>query len=480
MRKNILKYCLFGLVSLIILSVVWLSTTRNGLQASIYIVNHLFAKNIQITNPSGSFITKITADQIEVSNQQLDLVANNIEVKCPWFYLLFGHLDLHKLHIKTVNLTLHAKEHSGVNRKKKNLFATIFKRKRDHILTQQKSQIKKFLAHPPTLKTTLHIKIDDLQIDNITITTASQKIFNINHIKLQARMHRSLLTISKAYIVTKLYQLQLHGEINCRQKWQTNLHGILLSKFNNNYDLQNQFTLIGNLARELTFKLTGKLMPLSSSTTTIQPSKTIDILTVTLNNMQNLGKIDAHGDWSNLTIPFGDKNVITVQKGKLLLSGTLDDYKLQLNLNANIKKTTGKTTDKTTGLLKSNINLQGRGNLTSLDLSSINITTNYGAINGNLNLIWQSPNPILTTDLHISNLNLSFIQPTLKSKINCQLASKINLRNLSNENENGNNTAKQTNTNKTKLLLSKYIAGSALLRWHRTTDLDITNMQIGS
>ncbi|MGD9108160.1 MAG: translocation/assembly module TamB domain-containing protein [Gammaproteobacteria bacterium] len=240
------------------------------------------------------------------------------------------------------------------------------------------------------------IYLKNLQADQIVIQYNNKAIARIDSIQAKAKLKKSLIDIQQLIFAGRPYSGNLSGSVHLTKNYQTNLQGKLVAKISGQQPIETKINITGNLTEQMLMQID------------VNHDHNAQII-ASFNNFLNQGPIKINGHWNNLTIPISTTNTIESKSGMLTVRGTLNNYTIYANTDINDDY-----------IPKGYYNIYGTGNSNAISLTTININTLGGKINGNLNLSWK-PNFTLQANLQATHINPAIKWPRWNGDINGSL-----------------------------------------------------------
>jgi translocation and assembly module TamB len=240
------------------------------------------------------------------------------------------------------------------------------------------------------------IYLKNLQADQIVIQHSNKVIARIDSIQAKAKLKKSLIDIQQLIFAGRPYSGNLSGSVHLTKNYQTNLHGQLVAKISGYQPIKTKISITGNLTDQMLMQID------------INHDHNAQIL-ASFTNFLNQGPIKINGHWNNLIIPISATNAMESKSGMLTVRGTLNNYTIYANTDISGDY-----------IPKGYYNIYGTGNSNAVSLTTININTLDGKINGNLNLSWK-PNFTLQTNLQATHINPAIKWPQWNGDINGSL-----------------------------------------------------------
>lgn len=372
-----IRKLLIGLISLLLLLIFLLYlliATQLGLRLSVAIAKHFIPGKLTVHKISGQLAGPLSIKGLSYQSNSLTVQLGRL--KLDWAPVaLFSHrldiksLSIHSLHIKQISST---------------------------------STPSKTTSSEP-FKLPLQFNLNNIQLNDVSFQQGNDAptVIQSATIKAYSLFHR--INVAELTVSSAPYQLQLHGSSHVSKPYASQLQGSLTDNALLNEPVTLKFSLDGDLNLA---KLKASVSKPFSAT-----------LTAKLSQPLQHGPIDINGAWQNLNWPLSKTDSINSPKGKLSVTGTLKDYRVELNTSLSSKQ-----------IPNTELNLNAQGNWKSIKLNSLTAKLLGGNLVATGQFNWE-PSLSWHANLTAHKLNPAIQWRAHKGQINFDLTSKGNLSN---------------------------------------------------
>lgn len=240
----------------------------------------------------------------------------------------------------------------------------------------------------PEIILPVNLTVKQLDVKGFKLIQNKKDLVSINQLNSQFTFFGSKLTIEQFELDLPEADLAISGDIDLSQRYPMDL--ALQATLKEIKDLQPT-TLLKD--QQLKLNSQGDLADLHTSITLSQLinakiDSTVDLYAENLPHQLTV-------KWEQFNWPLSGEPEISSSKGYLASTGNLNNYQLQLDSHLNL-----------TDLPPADINLKGKGNLQSFDLSTLMVKALQGDVQLNGNLNWLS-NLAWKGDLSINDINFN-------------------------------------------------------------------------